>query len=75
MYFKCFTTEVNMPYVTVTLDVGAVINGSTRKFKLLLKYLQQLSNVIIHVGDFHIMKEDFKIVRLFGIQRNSPYIR
>ena len=59
-YFQAPAKEMNMPYVNVTLDVGAAINA----FKLLWKYSQQFSNVIIHLGDFHTMKENFKIMGL-----------
>ena len=51
---------MNMPYVNVTLGVGAAINA----FKLLWKYSQQFSNVIIHLRDFHIIKENFKVMGL-----------
>ena len=51
---------MNMPYVNVTLDVGPAINA----YKLLWKYSQQFSNVIIHLGDFHMMKENFKVLGL-----------
>ena len=50
-----------MPYVNVTLDVGAALNA----YKLLWKYPEQFSNVVIHLGDFHVMKENFKIMGLF----------
>ena len=59
-YFQVLAKEMNMPYVNVTLDVGAAINA----FKLLWKYSQEFSNVVIHLGDFHNMKENFKILGL-----------
>ena len=59
-YFQALAEEMNMPYVNVTLDVGAAMNA----YKLLWKYPQQFSNVMIHLGDFHILKENFKIMGL-----------
>ena len=54
-YFQSLADEMNMPYVNITLDVGAAINA----YKLLWKYSQEFANVVIHLGDFHIMKENF----------------
>ena len=51
---------MNVPYVNVTLDVGAAINA----YKVLWKYFQQFSNVIIHPGVLHVIKENFKTVEL-----------
>ena len=59
-YFQGVAKEMNIPYVNVSLDVGAAINAN----KLLQKCSQQFSNVIIHPGDFHMIKENFKIVVL-----------
>ena len=59
MHFQHLAKEMNMPYVKVTLGVGAAINA----YKLLWKYSQQFSNVIIHQG-FHVMKENFKVMGL-----------
>lgn len=60
-YFQKLAEEMNMPYVNVTLDVGAALNA----YKLLWRYPVQFSNVFIHLGDFHVMKENFKIMGLF----------
>lgn len=60
VYFQALAKEMNMPYVNVTLDVGAAINA----YKLVWKYSQQFSNVVIHLGDFHVLKENFKIMGL-----------
>ena len=60
LYFQSLAREMNMPSVNVTLDVGAAINA----YKLLWKYSQQFSNVIIHLADFHMMKENFKVLGL-----------
>ena len=45
-----------MPYTNTTLDVGAAINA----FKYLWSNNKTFSNVVIHLGDFHIMKENFR---------------
>lgn len=52
-YFQALVKEMNMPYVNVTLDVGAAINA----FKVIWKYSQQFSNVEIHLGGFNVLTE------------------
>ena len=56
-YMKKLTTEVNMPYVSLTLDVGAAMNT----WKLIWNYPELYSNVLIHLGDFHYLEENFAI--------------
>lgn len=46
-----------MVYVNVTLDVGAAINA----FKTIWHYPEKFKNVVIHLGDFHFMKENFQV--------------
>ena len=48
--------SVNMPYVNITLDVGAAINAH----KLLWNKYDQFSIIIIHLGGFHFMRENFQ---------------
>ena len=50
--------EVNMPYVNVTLDVGAAMNA----YKLCWNYPERFKNVLIHLGDFHFLKENFNVI-------------
>lgn len=54
-----------MPYVNVTLDVGAAMNA----FKLIWNYQSRL---VVHLGDFHFIKENFgvtgKIVKSSGCE-------
>ena len=50
--------QSNMPYVNLTFDVGAVING----FRVLWNYQTRFSNIVLHLGDFHFMKEVFSIL-------------
>ena len=61
-YLQALAASVNMPYTNITLDVGAAINA----FKFLWSNQQSLSNVVIHLGDFHFMKENFQ-VKFFSI--------
>ena len=51
-------TTVNMPYVNIARDVGAALNV----FKLLWNGVEQYQNVLIHLGDFHFMKENFQVL-------------
>ena len=57
IYLQQLANDVNMPYVNITLDVGAAING----YKLLWNYPVSFRNVVIPLGDFHFMKENFKV--------------
>ena len=45
--------KAHMPYANVTLDVGAAMNA----YKPLWNYPEKYKNVIIHLGDFHFLKE------------------
>ena len=46
-----------MPYVNITLDIGAAINA----YKVLWNRRDQFANIVIHPGDFHFMKENFQV--------------
>ena len=61
-YCQLLSSEVNMPYTNTILDVGAAINA----FKYLWSNNNTFSNVVIHLGDFHFMKEIFK-VKIFQV--------
>jgi hypothetical protein len=50
--------ESNMPYLNITLDVGAAMNA----YKFIWTHTEQYRNVCIHLGMFHFMKENFKIM-------------
>ena len=64
-YMKKLTNEVNMPYVSLTLDVGAAMNT----WKLIWNYPELYSNVLIHLGDFYYLKENFgKLVLNSGFE-------
>ena len=60
-YCQYLSSEVNVSYTKTTLDVGAAINA----FKYFWSNNETFSNVLIHLGDFHIMKENFQ-VKVFG---------
>ena len=47
-----------MPYVNITHDVGAAMSA----FKLLWNYPKKFGDVIIHLGDFHFIKENFSLI-------------
>ena len=55
-YLQKLAEEVNMPQVNITLDMGAAINA----FKVLWNRKKEFKNVVIHLGDFHLMKENFQ---------------
>ena len=56
-YLTELAKAVNIPYVNITLVVGAAMNA----YKLLWNYNGQFSNVVIHLGDFHFIKENFQV--------------
>eukprot|EP00111_Clytia_hemisphaerica_P023185 TCONS_00068201-protein len=56
-YLQDLSKSVNMAYVNVTLDVGAAINA----YKTIWCHPERFGNVIIHLGSFHFIKENFKV--------------
>ena len=57
-YFLKLSKAMHMKYVNITLDIGAAMNA----YKFLWEKLEQFSNVVIHIGDFQYLKEDFKVI-------------
>ena len=57
LYLQSITAKFNMKYGKITLDVGAAINA----FKELWTYPETFSNVVLHIGDFHFLKKNFKV--------------
>ena len=53
---------MHMEYINITLDIGAAINS----YKFLLGTLERFSNVVIDIGDFHYLKENFKVILLLN---------
>ena len=56
-HLQVLANSINMKYVNVTLDCEAVINA----LKTIWQYPLKLNNVVIHLGDFHFMKENFQV--------------
>ena len=61
-YFQKLSKAMHMEYVNITLDIRAAINT----YKFLWGNLEQFSNVVIHIGDFHYLKENFKVILLLN---------
>ena len=56
-YFQKLAKDVGMPYVNVVLDVGAAMNA----LRTVWNYPEEYKNVIIHLGSFHFLKENFQV--------------
>ena len=52
-----------MPYVNITLNLGAAVPA----YKVVWNYPNILKNVIIHLGDFHIVKEAFAFLGMLKL--------
>ena len=59
-YFQKLSKAMHMKYVN--MDIGAAMNA----YKLLWGNLEQCSNVVIHIRDFHYLKENFKLILLLN---------
>ena len=46
-----------MPYVNITLDVGAAINA----YKVIWNFPEKFNTAVIHLGVFHFMEENFQV--------------
>ena len=49
---------MNMPSANIMFETGAAINA----FKVIWNNPEKFSNIVIHLGDFHWMKEVFAII-------------
>ena len=56
-YLQTLVRKVDIPYVNITLDVCAAINV----YKYLWDNYDILSAVVGQRGDFHFMRENFKV--------------
>ena len=56
-YPQSLAASSNMPHVKITLNVDAAINS----YKFLWSNFTCFKNVVIHLGDFHVMKENFQV--------------
>ena len=70
-YLQGLAADVNMPFVNVTLDAGAAINT----YKVNWNYSEQSANVLLHIGDFDFMKENFKVGKLSFLGFHSDIFR
>ena len=60
---QSITAKVNMKYAKMTLDVGEVINT----FKESWTHPETFSNLVLHTGDFHFLKKNFKVNFKLGL--------
>ena len=58
IYLQRLGKEDNMPYINITLDVGAAINA----FKVIWYHPMLFDNIVVHLGDFQFMKENFNVI-------------
>ena len=56
-YLQIFADDVDMPYVNITLDCGAAVNA----FKTKWNQPETFYNIVIHLGNFHFMKDNFQV--------------
>ena len=61
-YSQKLSKAMHMEYANITLDVGADMSPH----KLLWRNLEQFSDVVIHIGDFLYLKENFKVILLLN---------
>ena len=57
-YLQSLAEQVNMALVNITLDVGAAINA----YLVLWNSPVVFKNIIIHLGSFHFLKENFQVL-------------
>ena len=69
-YLQSLAATVNMPYLNITLDVGTTLNA----FKFLWNGVEQYQNILIHLGDFHFMTENFQVSHVYK-NNSSPVSR
>lgn len=55
-YLQSLAASANIPYVNITLDVDAAVNP----YKFLWSNFTFFENVVIHLGNFHFMKDNFQ---------------
>ena len=56
-YLEKLSMSCNMPFVNITLDVGAAMNA----YKFVWSNPERFKNVVTHLGDFHFIKENFQV--------------
>ena len=53
-----FASNANMNFVHLTLDVGA----AAKSYQTIWNFPDIFANVVVHLGDFHLMQENFSII-------------
>ena len=56
-YLQELANQMNMPYMNVSLDVGAAMSA----YLLTWNEPEVFKNVIIHLGSFHFLKGNFLV--------------
>ena len=56
-YLQSLAVNVNMPYVNITLDVGAAMNA----YSVIWNAPELYDRIVIHLGGFHFLKENFQV--------------
>ena len=59
-YLQSLAPSVNISYVNIIIDVGTALNA----FRFLWNELEKYQNFVIHLEDFHFMKENFQVTCL-----------
>ena len=67
-YLQSLPHSVNMPYTNITLDVGTAINVQ----EFLWNTNDMYDDVIIHLGSFHFIKENF-LIRYSCFRRSNLF--
>ena len=55
-YLEKLSMSCDMPFVNIALDVGVAMNP----FKFLWSNPERFKNVVVELGDFHFIKENFQ---------------
>ena len=61
-YPEILSMSCNMPFVNITLDVGATMNA----YKFVWSNPERFKNVVIHLGDFRCIEEKFQVSSRFS---------
>ena len=73
VFLHGLSKSTNMPYVVITLDVGAALNA----YKVIWNYPEKYEHVFLQLGSFHFMKENFQVIILYStvhfLNKNQSY--
>lgn len=69
LYLQNLATEVRMPYVNITLDVGAAMNA----YLVTWNAPEMFNKIIIHLGSFHFLKENFQVTIFLPLLHNLKF--